>query len=76
MVKLEKEELIVKLDEANKLNDICKTQFYLKWIKIKSLDEEHVKFKAKLEIVSSDNLDKGPKSNDIKLYIPPFKRDH
>ena len=30
MVKLVKGELIVKLDEANKLNDICKTQFYLK----------------------------------------------
>ena len=57
MVKLEKEELIVKLDEVNKLNDICKTQFYLKWTKMKSLDKEHVKFKAKLEIVSSDNLD-------------------
>ena len=57
MVKLEKEELIVKLDKANKLNDICKTQFYLKWTKMKSLDKEHVKFKAKLEIVSSDNLD-------------------
>lgn len=30
MVKFEKEELMVKLDEVNKLNDICKTQFYFK----------------------------------------------
>ena len=44
--------------------------------KIKSLEEELVKCKAKLKILTSAKLDKGPNSKDQKLYSPPFKRDH
>ena len=51
-------ELIVKLAEANKLNSICKNKFASQVDKIKSLDEELVKCKAKLEIVTSAELDK------------------
>ena len=42
----------------------------------KRLDEELVKCKAKLEIVTSAKFDKGPNSKEIKLYIPLFKRNH
>ena len=76
MVKLEKDELIVKLDKDNKLNDICKIQFASQVNNIKSLNEGLVKCKAKMEIVTSAKFDKGPNSKEIKLYIPLFKRNH
>ena len=44
--------------------------------KIKSLDDELVKCRAKLKSLTSAELDKGPNSKDQKLYNPPFKRDH
>lgn len=66
--------MIVKLDETNKLNDICKNQFASQVNKIKSLGGKLVKF----EIVTSVKLDEGPNSKDKKLYIytPPFRRNH
>ena len=65
--------MIVKLDETNKLNDICKNQFASQVNKIKSLGGKLVQFK----IVTSVKLDKGPNSKDRKLYIyTPFKGNH
>ena len=48
-VKLEKDDLIAKLDEANNLNENFKNQISSQVDKIKSLEEQLVEFKLKLK---------------------------
>ena len=83
MVKLEKEALVLCLDESNKLNVILKKHYDYEVEKNKSLEQELVESKVKLEklssikpIVVSELVSELPKPNDDKVYIPPFKRNH
>ena len=48
-VKLEKDDLIAKLDEANNLNENFKNQISSQVDKIKSLEEQLVEFKTEIE---------------------------
>ena len=83
MVKLEKEALVLCLDESNKLNVILKKHYDYEVEKNKSLEQELVESKVKLEkfssikpVVVSELIFELPKPNDDKVYIPPFKRNH
>ena len=75
-VKLEKDELIAKLDEANKLNGTFKNQFSSQVDKIKSLEEQLVKSKTKVEKLTNAKLVVEPNSKEKDFYIPPFKRNN
>ena len=61
-VKLEKDELIAKLDEANNLNENLKNQFSTQVDKIKSLEEQLVESKAEIEKLTSAKLVVEPNS--------------
>ena len=82
MANLEKEEMFVRLDESNKKNDFLRNQISSQDEKIKSLEQELVESKVKIEILTStkpavDNksvfVSLKPKTE--KVYIPHFKRD-
>ena len=73
-VKLEKDELIAKLDEANNLNEDLKNQFSYQVDKIKSLEEQLVKSKTEVEKLTSAKLAVEPNSKEKYFYIPPFRR--
>ena len=82
MDNLEKDELVVRLDESNKTNDFLRNQISSQDEKMKSLEQELVEFKAKIEILTSikpavDNrsvfVSLKPKTE--KVYIPHFKRE-
>ena len=49
MVKLEKVDLIAKLDEANNLNKNLKIKFHLKWTKFKVWKSNYLNLKLKLK---------------------------
>ena len=49
LTNLEKEELVVRLDESNKKNDFLRNQISFQDEKMKSLEQELVKSKAKIE---------------------------
>ena len=55
-VKLEKDKLIAKLDETNKLNENLNFQFSSHVDKIKSLEEQLVESKTKVEKLTSAKL--------------------
>ena len=80
MTNHEKEKLIVRLDESNKKNEFLGNQLTSKDEKMKSLEQELVKSKAKLENLTSTKLAVVDKCVSIslkpkagKIYIPPFK---
>ena len=73
-VKLEKDELIAKLDEANNLNENLKNQFSYQVDKIKSVEEQIVESKTKVEKLTSAKLAIEPNSKEKYFYIPPFRR--
>ena len=75
-VKLEKDNLIAKLDEANNLNEKFKNQISSQVDKIKSLEEQLVEFKTKVEKLTSVKLVVEPNSKEKYFYIPPFKRNN
>ena len=75
-VKLEKDDLIAKLDEANNLNENFKNQISSKVGKIKSLEEQLVESKTEVEKLTSAKLVVEPNSKEKSLYIPPFKRNN
>ena len=75
-VKLEKDYLIAKLDEANNLNENFKNQISSQVDKIKSLEEQLVEFKTEVEKLTSVKLVVEPNSKEKDLYIPPFKRNN
>ena len=75
-VKLQKDELITKLDEANNLNENLKNQFLSHVDKIKSLEEQLVEFKSEVEKLTSVKLVVEPNSKEKDFYISPFKRNN
>ena len=73
-VKLEKDDLIAKLDEANNLNEKFKNQISSPEDKIKSLEEQLVESKTEIENLTSAKLVVKHNSKEKYFYIPPFKR--
>ena len=78
-----KEELVVRLDESNKKNEFLRNQISSLDEKMKSLEQELVESKAKIENLTStkpaiDNrsvsISLKPKTK--KVYIPPFKMNN
>ena len=63
-VKLGKDELIAKLDEANNLNENLKNQFSSQVDKIKSLEEKLVESKSEVEKLTSAKLVVEPNSKE------------
>ena len=83
LANLEKEELIVRLDESNKKNEFLRNQISSQDEKMKSLEQELVESKAKIENLTStkpavDNrsVSVSLKPKTEKVYIPPFKRNN
>ena len=75
-VKLEKDDLIAKLDEANNLNENFKNQISSLMDKIKSLGDQLVEFKTEIEKLTNAKLLVEPNSKEIDFYILPFKRNN
>ena len=83
MANLEKEELIVRLDESNKKNKFLRNQISSQDEKMKSLEQELVESKAKIEnltctkfAVDNRSVSVSLKPKTEKVYIPPFKRNN
>ena len=74
--KLEKDDLIAKLDEANILNENFKNQISSQVDKIKSLEKQLVEFKTEVEKLTSVKLVLEPNSKEKYFYSPPFKRNN
>ena len=74
-VKLGKDDLIAKLDEANNLNENFKNQISSQVDKIKSLEEQLIESKIEVEKLNSAKLVVEPNSKEKDFYIPPFKRN-
>ena len=83
LANLEKEELVVRLDESNKKNEFFRNQISSQDEKMKSLEQELVESKAKVENLTSTKLVVDNKSVSVslklkikKVYIPHFKRNN
>ena len=83
LANLEKEELVVRLDESNKNNEFLRNQISSQDEKTKSLEQELVESKAKIEnltstksVVDNRSVSVSPKPKTEKVYIPPFKRNN
>ena len=83
LANLEKEELVVRLDESNKKNEFLRNQISSQDEKMKSLEQELVEFKAKIENLTSTKPTVDNRSISVslkpkieKVYIPPFKRNN
>ena len=83
MANLEKEKLVVRLDESNKKNEFLRNQISSQDEKMKSLEQELVEFKTKIENLTSTKPTVDNKSVFIslkpkteKVYIPHFKRNN
>ena len=83
LANLEKEELVVRLDESNKKNEFLRNQISSQDEKMKSLEQELVEFKAKIDNLTSTKLVVDNRSVSIslkpkteKVYIPHFKRNN
>ena len=83
LANLEKEELVVRLDESNKKNVFLRNQISSQDEKMKSLEQELVESKAKIENLTSIKPTVDNKSVSVslkpkteKVYIPPFKRNN
>ena len=81
LTNLEKEDLVVRLDESNKNNEFLRNQISSQDEKMKSLEQELVESKGKIENLTStkpavDNrsVSVSLKPKTEKVYIPPFKR--
>ena len=72
-VKLEKDHLIAKLDEANNLNENFKNQISFQVDKIKSLEEQLVEFKTEVEKLTSVKLVVKPNSKEKDFIFPHLK---
>ena len=82
LANLEKEELVVRLDESNKKNEFLRNQISSQDEKMKSLEQELIESKAKIESLTSTKPVVDNKSIFVslqpkieKVYIPPFKRN-
>ena len=83
LANLEKEELIVRLDEYNKKNEFFRNQVSSQDEKMKSLEQKLAESEAKLENLSNTKLVVDDRSVSVSLKpkadnvcIPPFKRNH
>jgi len=83
LANLEKEELVVRLDESNKKNEFLRNQISSQDEKMKSLEQELVESKAKIEnltstkpVVDNRSVSISLKPKTEKVYIPPFKRNN
>ena len=85
LAKLEKDELILRLDESYKKNEFLRNQFSSQDEKMKSLEQKLAESKSKLENLYSTKLLVDNKSvsvsvplkpKDDKVYIPHFKRNY
>ena len=83
LANLEKEELVVRLDESNKKNEFLRNQISSQDEKMKSLEQELIESKAKIENLTSTKLAVDNRSVSVslkpktkKVYIPPFKRNN
>ena len=83
MANLEKEKLVVRLDEPNKKNEFLRNQISSQDEKMKSLEQELVESKAKIEnLISTKSADDNRsvsislKPKTEKVYIPHFKRNN
>ena len=83
LANLEKEELVVRLDESNKKNEFLRNQISSQDKKMKSLEQELVKSKSKIKNLTNTKLSVDNKSVFVslkpkteKVYIPPFKRNY
>ena len=75
-VKLERDDLIAKLVEANNLNENFKNQILSQVDKIKSLEEQLVKSKTEVEKLTSGKFVVEPNSKEKDFYIPLFKMNN
>ena len=80
---LEKEELVVRLDESNKKNEFLRIEISSQDEKMKSLEQELVESKAKIEnltntkpVVDNRSVSVSLKLKTKKVYIPHFKRNN
>ena len=83
LANLEKEELVVRLDESNKKNEFLRNQISSQDEKMKCLEQELVESKVKIENLTStkpavDNrsVSVSLKPKTEKVYIPPFRRNN
>ena len=83
LANLEKKELLVRLDESNTKNGFLRNQISSQDEKIKSLEQELVESKTKIENLTSTKPAVGNRSVSVslkpkteKVYIPPFKRNN
>ena len=83
LANLEKEELVVRLDESNKKKEFLRKQISSQDEKMKSLEQEFVESKAKIEnltstkpVVDNRSVFVSLKPKTEKVYIPPFKRNN
>ena len=85
LANLEKEELIVRLDETNKKNEFFRNQISSQDENMESLEQELAESKSELEKLSSTKLaidnrfvsiSVPIKPKDEKVYISLFKRNH
>ena len=83
LANLEKEELVVRLDESNKKNELLRNQISFQDERMKSLEQELVESKAKIEnltctksAVDNRSVSVSLKPKTEKVYIPPFKRNN
>ena len=64
------------MDEANNLNENFKNQISSQMDKIKSLEEQLVESKTKVEKLTSAKLIVEPNLKEKDFYIPPFKMNN
>ena len=83
LANLEKEESFVRLNESNKKNEFLRNQIFSQDEKMKSLEQELVESKAKIENLTSTKPAVDNKSVSVslkpkteKVYIHPFKRNN
>ena len=83
LANLEKEELVVRLNESNKKNEFLRNQISSQDEKMKSLEQELVESKTKIKNLTSTKPTVGNRSVSVslkpkteKVYIPPFKRNN
>ena len=83
LANLEKDELVVRLDESNKKNEFLRNQISSQNEKVKSLEQELVESKVKIEnltctksVVDNRSVSVSLKLKTEKVYISPFKRNN
>ena len=83
LANIEKAELVVRLDESNKNNEFLRNQIFSQDEKMKSLEQELVESKAKIENLTITKLALNNRSVSVslkpkteKVYIPPFKKNN